>query len=319
MRKSVSILGTPFELEGDAYYLGVMGDRFEPDTVALMALLCEEDAQVLDVGANIGLTALALSRIARRGRVAAVEPVPEAFSFLVRNLARAQVDNVKPYNFALGPHDGTVVMQGSPDFLAGSFVTTDYPVDIPGHFRKTVPMRALDSCFAELDLSRLDFVKLDVEGYELDVLEGSRRTLARFRPLVMLELNHWCLNVFRGIPLRAFVARLRELLPVAYAVDGPDFLDLYDERHFHHLAHEHVVNGRYKTVVAGYEAASILKRLVWLGRWQHVLRERELALAERQQALAERDRLASAQAAILASWSWRLTRPLRALRRLLGR
>jgi hypothetical protein len=65
--KSVKVLHKTFAIAGDDDYLREMGQEFEPDNVNLLALLCDNDSRVLDVGANIGMTALALSQICPRG------------------------------------------------------------------------------------------------------------------------------------------------------------------------------------------------------------------------------------------------------------
>jgi hypothetical protein len=65
---SVRISGRRFAIYGDDDYLRGMGEEFEPDTVALFALLCGKDSRVLDVGANIGMTALALAQICPAAR-----------------------------------------------------------------------------------------------------------------------------------------------------------------------------------------------------------------------------------------------------------
>lgn len=91
-----------------------MGQEFEPDNVNLLALLCDNDSRVLDVGANIGMTALALSQICPRGQIAAIEPVPRTFQYLRRNVAEADSGNIKIFNFALGSREGLALMQGHP-------------------------------------------------------------------------------------------------------------------------------------------------------------------------------------------------------------
>jgi predicted O-methyltransferase YrrM len=112
--KSVKVLHKTFAIAGDDDYLREMGQEFEPDNVNLLALLCDNDSRVLDVGANIGMTALALSQICPRGQIAAIEPVPRTFQYLRRNVAEADSGNIKIFNFALGSREGLALMQGHP-------------------------------------------------------------------------------------------------------------------------------------------------------------------------------------------------------------
>jgi hypothetical protein len=63
MTKSVKILDRTFSISGEDNYLEELGKQFEPDNVPILAGLCDVDSRTLDVGANIGMTALALSQI----------------------------------------------------------------------------------------------------------------------------------------------------------------------------------------------------------------------------------------------------------------
>ena len=72
MVKRVRILEKTFAVHGDDDYLDEIGEEFEPDNIALLRLLCDEDSRVLDVGANIGMTALAFSQICPQGQIAAI-------------------------------------------------------------------------------------------------------------------------------------------------------------------------------------------------------------------------------------------------------
>ncbi|MBV9129634.1 MAG: FkbM family methyltransferase, partial [Verrucomicrobia bacterium] len=104
--KFVKVLHKRFEISGDDDYLREMGQEFEPDNVNLLAHLCDNDSRVLDVGANIGMTALALSQICPSGQIAAIEPVPSTFEHLRRNVAEANSPNIEVFNFALGSREG---------------------------------------------------------------------------------------------------------------------------------------------------------------------------------------------------------------------
>ena len=120
--KRVRILEKTFTVHGDDDYLEEIGEEFEPDNIALLTRLCDKDSRVLDVGANIGMTALTFSQACPRGQIAAIEPVPRTFRFLQRNLAEAGVRNIQTFNFALGSSAGTVLMQGHPSNFACSFI-----------------------------------------------------------------------------------------------------------------------------------------------------------------------------------------------------
>ncbi|MBV8642191.1 MAG: FkbM family methyltransferase [Verrucomicrobia bacterium] len=258
---SVRILDRTFAVYGDDNYLREIGDVFEPDNVAYLKVLCDADSRVLDVGANIGMTALALSQICPRGQIAAIEPLPHTFRYLQQNVAEAGASNLKIFNFALGNLEGSVPMQGHPSNFACSFIADNYRIAAEDHFSQSVPVRRLDNVFSELYLDRLDFMKVDVEGFELEVFAGAKEILNTYQPIVFLEMNHWCLNIFRRLSIPEFRERLMNIFPYVYAIDGLNYLDYVDERNVHHINYHHVLQFRFMNLVAGFDREEILFRL----------------------------------------------------------
>ena len=139
------------------------------DEVLLAACLRPGDV-VIDVGANIGTHTLAAAVATRpSGVVHAFEPHPRTFGFLGRNVARNQLTNIMLYNFAVGSQDGEL-------HFSDCYEDTENAVMSDGPL--AVPVRTLDS----LDPSpgaEIAFLKIDVEGFELAVLEGARVLLGR--------------------------------------------------------------------------------------------------------------------------------------------
>jgi len=259
--KLVRILDNAFKVYGEDDYLREIGEAFEPDNIAILKLLCDEDSRVLDVGANIGLTALAFSQTCPRGQIAAIEPIPRTFQYLKRNVTEAGTRNLKIFNFALGSSAGSVLMQGHPSNFACSFVADNYTIPAGDHFSYEVPVKRLDDTFSELSLDRLDFLKVDVEGFELEVFAGAREILNTYKPIVFLEMNHWCLNIYRRISIPEFRERLLNIFPYVYAIDGLDYLDYVDQRNVHHINYHHVLQFRFMNLVAGFDRQEILLRL----------------------------------------------------------
>jgi FkbM family methyltransferase len=258
---SIRICGETFAIRGDDDYLRNMGEEFEPDTVTLFARLCAEDSRVLDIGANIGMTALALSRICPHGQIVAMEPVPRTFRYLRQNVSKSGARNVQIFNCALGSSEGSALMQGHSSNFACSFVADNYKIPAKDHFSQRVPVKRLDDMFPDLPLDRVDFMKVDVEGFELEVFAGARDILNAYRPVVFLEMNHWCLNIYRRISLPEFRERLMQIFPYVFAIDGLDYLDYVDERNVHHINYHHVLEFKYMNLVTGFDRQDILSRL----------------------------------------------------------
>ena len=151
---------------------------------------------VLDVGANFGAHTILFSHLAgKKGRVIAFEPVPESFDALQENVdLRARFKNISIFQLAVGnpasPNDAVLMRVPGDDFgqaslaiqTAGSWAVErdirEYPVS----------MTSLDADTTVQLLPRVDFVKIDVEGGELNVLKGAARTLSKHRPLLYCEV-----------------------------------------------------------------------------------------------------------------------------------
>jgi FkbM family methyltransferase len=153
----------------------------EPE-LAVLAELVPRGGIAVDVGANVGFFAYALADIA--DRVLAFEPNPD-YAFFARWMLR---DRAEVHEVALSDASGRGTLyvplsdQGVLLHLAGSLKRSHF------QFRniKTyhVEIRTLD----EVGLADVRFVKADVEGGEREVLEGARATIARDRPIILLEL-----------------------------------------------------------------------------------------------------------------------------------
>ncbi|MEM7680347.1 MAG: FkbM family methyltransferase [Planctomycetota bacterium] len=135
-----------------------------------------EDAVCIDAGAHLGYYAVCMARAAPQGVVHAFEPTRTA-AMLRQNLAHNGVTNCVVHERALsdrpGPRPGTLhrLWGEPPDEREFDFTTVDRFVETQG-------------------LDRLDFLKIDVDSYDFDVLRGAEQTLERFDPVVQVELSH---------------------------------------------------------------------------------------------------------------------------------
>lgn len=158
----------------------------------LLRPLIPRDAIVLDVGAHAGQFAKLFARLAPEGFVIAVEPGSYARLILRAALLFNRIRNVAVLPMALGERAGVATLT-MPVKRAGSFgfgLSHLGPSDRAGAVRaEVVAVATLDEIAASLGLKRLDFIKADVEGWELQLLRGGRNTLARFKPTLLLEMN----------------------------------------------------------------------------------------------------------------------------------
>jgi FkbM family methyltransferase len=142
----------------------------------------------VDVGANVGyFTLLAASRVGPEGRVFACEPSPEAFARLEATLRDNPIPQARAFPFALGAEPGQLHLHFTSHTVSNH---TPSMVAQPGARTMPVPVRTLDECLEEWKLPRVDLLKVDVEGFEPQVLAGARQALATGRIRALLcEFN----------------------------------------------------------------------------------------------------------------------------------
>ena len=169
-----------------------------PQDVAFFRTVIQPDMTVLDIGANIGHhSVLYSSLVGPHGRVIAFEPQAVIYKVLAGNLAINGCENTEAIQSCVGEGEGTVHLfpvnySGSSNFGAlGVDMAADARGDAKGELCRVA---SLDRLLAERyrPIDRCDFIKIDVQSFELFVLKGGRRTLERFRPVLFLEVApHW--------------------------------------------------------------------------------------------------------------------------------
>jgi FkbM family methyltransferase len=147
----------------------------------------ESGSLVVDVGANIGeYTLLAAMSTGPHGRVLAVEPNPALHPRMLRVLEINNVFNVNLLSMALGSSEARGTLTVPPGAAAlGTLRTTGYPGTQGTPIG--VSIRRLDDILVSEDRHRVGVVKVDVEGWELEVFRGGRETLANAKPVVFYE------------------------------------------------------------------------------------------------------------------------------------
>jgi FkbM family methyltransferase len=179
----------------------------------------------VDVGANVGLYTLILSRlVGTAGRVHALEPAPANLRALGRAIEHAGATNVVVHAAAAGDRAGEVALHLAPGNQGDHriFPNVEARATIP------VPSVVLDDLLATEP--RVDFVKIDVQGAELPVLRGLRRTLAGNPDVrVLCEITPW-LFAELGQSAEEFFAPLRAAALAPHRLRDDGSLEPCDER-----------------------------------------------------------------------------------------
>lgn len=160
---------------------------YEPATLSLFDRVLRPGDTVVDVGANLGLMTLhAALRVGPTGTVVAIEPHPFCFRRLVRNVALNDLGNVRPVQVAAGavPERRTIY-----DFPAVNIGRSSLiPASLESKPAGEVSVNRLDTILAEIGIGDVRLLKIDVEGFELEVLKGAVDTLAR-QPVICMEVT----------------------------------------------------------------------------------------------------------------------------------
>ncbi len=159
---------------------------YEPENLELLLDLIRkiESPTVLDIGANIGNHALAFATCA--AQVHAFEPIPAIYRLLAANVQDNSLHNVQTHALALSDQGGnaTIYMVKQGNFGASSFDQRREGVE-----PVQVTKMSGDEFVNKNAISRIDFIKIDVEAHEVYVLKGLMQTLQRDLPWLTMEWN----------------------------------------------------------------------------------------------------------------------------------
>ena len=141
----------------------------------------------LDIGANIGFYSLLASDIiGKGGSIFSFEPdkrciqKPSEPYISINN-----VENIKSFNIALSDYDGEGFLSEKPENNSGWTHLTNSS----SNESRRVDIVKLDTFVENKNIPKIDLIKIDTEGYELNVLKGGVRSITKFKPDIMLELN----------------------------------------------------------------------------------------------------------------------------------
>ncbi len=151
------------------------GERFVQERFLLSTIL-KPGMRVVDVGANVGYYLLLFEKyIKPAGEVVCIEPSQKNLQELKRNIEANKFTNVKLLEAAIGMEDSNI---GLREGINSKVIDKDH-----GDYQ--VALRKLDSLVSD----KVDFLKIDVEGYEGQVLKGAHEIIIRDTPLLFLELH----------------------------------------------------------------------------------------------------------------------------------
>lgn len=166
---------------------------FERDELAFFARFCREGMTVIDVGANVGTyTACAMHRIKNNGVVVAIEPHAESRQYLVRTID-ANAKKLSPENLprvhvsdaAAASFEGAARLFVNPNNKGDNRL---YCSELtPENDSVEIRSRTIDAILQDLGIHSADFMKLDIQGYEFEAVQGARKTIENSKRMIILS------------------------------------------------------------------------------------------------------------------------------------
>lgn len=240
--------------DGDPY-LAHLSDGAEAPFTLFCQKYLRQDSVAIDVGANIGVTALILDSLLPSGKIIAIEAGPRLAKVLQVNLAENNAKNVSVIQAAVSDRDGSV------NFFEASAYGFMCDDDVKDHPTTRVPMTTVDNIVETHGLDRVDFIKIDVEGFEDRVLAGATKTIECFQPIIILEFNLWCLTAFSKVNALELAQALKKKFKFMGVLRSPprypELLTRIADHEVTRFVHDAIVNAgaNYDLVVTSRDVA----------------------------------------------------------------
>jgi len=161
----------------------------DPLTTEIILDELSEGMICIDIGSNIGYYALLESKkIGKNGNVLAIEPSPENFSTLVYNIKLQNDQNINAFNFAIGDKNDEIEFLISKKSNWSKVKDENDIIESEDKIIK-IPLKTLNSFVKDNQLEKIDLLRMDVEGYENNIIDGAIEVLTKFKPKIMVEIH----------------------------------------------------------------------------------------------------------------------------------
>jgi len=198
---------------------------WEPHLHKVFEKYVNSDSIVIECGCHIGTHTIKLAKLCKK--IYGFEPMPNSNKILNINIQLNKIHNAVISNYGVSSESGKTsflwISPGNP----GASGLNNNPIGKPEYIDENKDnIEVLLTNIDSLNLDKLDFIKIDVEGYELLVIEGGINTIIKCKPVIVMEVwkDHFgnvCINHTRDL--------FKNLIDIGYTVqhiEGPDFLFL---------------------------------------------------------------------------------------------
>jgi FkbM family methyltransferase len=171
---------------------------YEKETMSLLPILRLQEGLIVNIGANIGFYAVQLARIFPKNPILAVEPNPEAYALLKRNIAQNNlVERIRTLNACISAKKGKVSffsIPGKPEYSSINGIIPLYSSNNKMEIIEIETFRLSDI----IEREKVALIVMDVEGAEQLVLDGGKDIIIRDRPLILCECADVLLEKFQS-------------------------------------------------------------------------------------------------------------------------
>jgi FkbM family methyltransferase len=167
-----------------------LSENYEPwFSNFLQKILISSRPYIIDVGVNIGQTILKLATLNKDVYYLGFEPNPTCYSYSRKLIQANSLTNYKIFPVGLSDKFQVLSLFGDNDYAAGASLIGNFRKNVKRYSNiQNVAVAEGDKILAEENLPQIDFIKADVEGAELEVMKGLPETIAKYQPLIMLEI-----------------------------------------------------------------------------------------------------------------------------------
>jgi len=158
--------------------------NYEPELRKIFTKLIKKGDVILDIGANIGYHSLLFSEACGpKGQVYSFEPVKKTYDHLIKNITLNEIKNIIPLNFALGNKDINLIIDTEGNNVNPGSISL---LNI-SNSGEEISCKDANKALRAMNIQKIDFIKIDVEGYEWFILESLKYIIKKTRPIIIFE------------------------------------------------------------------------------------------------------------------------------------
>ena len=163
---------------------------YEPEVTKTVVNLTKGASVCIDVGCHVGYISLAMLKgMGLNGKLVCIDPIKEDIDLINKTLKKNKASNFITLAIGLGDENKKMTAGVYLDSGMARFSDSKFSNDVIPHTQGTFEIKTMDTVCKELNITKVDFIKIDVEGYEYKVLKGAKELLTSSKPKLLIELH----------------------------------------------------------------------------------------------------------------------------------